>query len=125
MNDSPINNWLNFSTAQVGERRIYSIEFSEEHIDNPLIRALHGGVIAVFMEYAAEQELQSSLGEQAKVEAITINVDYLRPTTPNGLNATATIIKSGRRLAIINVTAWQNNDAKPVANATCSFTIMR
>jgi len=127
MNDSPINDWLNFSSAQDGERRVYSIEFSEEHIGNPLIRALHGGVIAMFMEYAAEQELQLSLGEQVEVEveAITINVDYLRPTTPNGLSAAVTLTKLGRRLAIIDITAWQNNETKPVAKATCSFAIMR
>ena len=125
INESPINDWLNFSSAQDGERRVYSIEFSEEHIGNPLIRALHGGVIAMFMEYAAEKELQSSLGEQVEVEAITINADYLRPTTPNGLSAAATITKLGRRLAIIDITAWQNNVTKPVAKATCSFAIMR
>jgi len=83
----------------------------------------------MFMEYAAEQELQSSLGEhveaEVEVEAITINVDYLRPTTSNGLSAAVTLTKQGRRLAIIDITAWQNNEAKPVAKATCSFAIIR
>jgi len=125
MNDSPINDWLNFSSVQDGESRVYSIEFSEEHIGNPLIRALHGGVIAMFMEYAAEKELQASLGDLVEVEAITINVDYLRPTKPDSLSAAATITKLGRRLAIVDIVTWQNDEAKTIAKATCSFAIIR
>ena len=121
--ENPLENWLGFSSLEEDNERVYSITPTDEHIGNPLLRALHGGVVATFLEYAAYRELQYILDSGAPIEAVNINVDYLKSVKTRKLYATIRIAKLGRRLAVADVHAWQEDACVPVAKAACSFSI--
>lgn len=122
--DSQLSCWLGFNVGASGEGRIYSIAPGEAHVGNPLIKALHGGIVSTFLEMAALHELRAVLPADADAEAININVDYLKSAKLQPLFARARIVKTGRRLAFVDCTAWQDKETVPVAKAALSFNVM-
>ncbi len=123
--NSPLRHWLRFEADEAENGYLYSITPDEAHIGNPLIKALHGGVVSTFLELAALHELRCTLGSDADGEAININVDYLKSVRLSPLFARARIAKTGRRLVFIDCIAWQDNDGSPVAKAACSIALLR
>ena len=123
--NSPLGNWLRFNVEKTEDGDIYSIAPDDAHIGNPLIKALHGGIVSTFLELAGLHELRRTLGPDADGEAINISVDYLRPVSLSPLFAKARIMKTGRRLVFIDCIAWQDAEASPAAKAACSFAISR
>ena len=54
-------------------------------------------------------------------KTITFTVDYLRSGLPRDAYARATVTRSGRRYASVQVQAWQDNRAKPFAQSSAHF----
>lgn len=118
-----VEDWLSFSVDQVGDRRIYRMDVSESHIGNPLIRAIHGGVVATFLETAAKNELEFMTGTAGGFRAINSNVDFLKSSNAARLFAAVQFSKIGRRVAVVDIISWQASKDAPVAKACCSFSI--
>lgn len=119
--DKPIDKWLDISQIKSPDDNIYQMSPSDKHLGNPAIRAIHGGVVTIFMERLAEIELLSH-GEMPKAaKLISTNVNFLRSSRLEPLFGSAKIIKLGRRLAVIDVFAWQDKVDLPVAKATLSL----
>jgi acyl-coenzyme A thioesterase PaaI-like protein len=122
-----------------GDELTAILPFRDELIGNPVLPALHGGATGAFLEIAAIMELAWSMvwermeggGEAAAaVEAgrfpplprtIDFTVDYLRTGLPRDAYARARVNRSGRRYASVHVEAWQDNRARPFAQATGHF----
>ncbi|MGK7651835.1 MULTISPECIES: PaaI family thioesterase [unclassified Roseovarius] len=117
--------------------------FDEKLIGNPLLPALHGGATAAFLEVTSIITLSWAMlwdemesGELA-VEAfeagdvprlpktIDFTVDYLRSGLPRDAYARAVVTRSGRRYASVRAEAWQDNRARPFAQATGHFLMPR
>ena len=99
------------------------LPFSPHLIGNPLIPALHGGVVGGFLELAALAELAASAPDGHAPRTVDITIDYLRPARDQTTYARAEVIKRGRRVANIQVTAWQDNRATPVATLRGHFVL--
>ena len=97
------------------------LPFAERLIGNPILPALHGGVVASFLELAALARLDF---EGRRASTIDITVDYLRPARPVTFYAEARILKLGRRAANLAVEAWQDDRANPVAALRGHFMIL-
>lgn len=123
--NSPLGSWLRFDVENSGNGVLYSMTPIEAHIGNPLIKALHGGIVSTFLELAALYELRRALGSDAAGEAININVDYLKSVKLSPLFARAKVVKSGRRLAFVDCAAWQDDENCPVAKAACNLAFFR
>jgi uncharacterized protein (TIGR00369 family) len=97
------------------------LPFAPRLVGNPILPALHGGVVASFLELAALARLGAE-GERART--IDITVDYLRPARPLTTYAEVRILKLGRRAANLAVEAWQDDRASPVAALRGHFLIL-
>lgn len=87
---------------------------------------LHGGAIAGLCEFAAFSALRVALGEPDTVmKPITVTVDYLRGGRLEETRARAEIIRLGRRVANLEVRAWQSDESKPIALARLNFLLER
>jgi uncharacterized protein (TIGR00369 family) len=95
--------------------------FAERLIGNPVLRALHGGAVASFLELAALARLDH---EGRRARTIDVTVDYLRPARAATTYAEARIVKIGRRVANLSVEAWQEDRASPVAALRGHFMIV-
>ena len=87
---------------------------------------LHGGAIAGLCEFAAFSALKHALDEgPASMKPITVTVDYMRGGKLEETRARAEIIRLGRRIANLEVRAWQDDETRPIAVARMNFLIER
>ena len=88
-------------TAEVSHR--YALDFREEILGNPLIRTIHGGVLASFGEAAAAMHLARERGDEALPECATMTFDYLRPAFAKTVTAIPHTVRAGRRITTVSV----------------------
>ena len=90
-------------------------------IGNSALPALHGGTLGALLESAAIFELLLRTQEERVPKIITITVDFLRSGRPQDTLAKATITRLGRRVANLQVQAWQEDRSRPIASANALF----
>lgn len=80
---------------------------------------VHGGALAGLLETTAFMTLVEALGAEnrARIKPINVTVSFMRGATELDCRARATIERLGKRVANVEVTAWQDDPAKPVAVA--------
>ncbi len=131
--------WLGIRFDRRGDELTAVMPFSEKLIGNPMLPALHGGVTAAFLEIAAVVELTwSSMWDEMEAgrmvpdaaippatprlpKTIDFSIDYLRSGLPRDSYARARVVRLGRRYASVQVEAWQDNRARPFAQANGHF----
>jgi uncharacterized protein (TIGR00369 family) len=118
---SPMQEWLAFEAAD--EQGRYRLHFRDQHIGNPFIRSVHGGVTASLIEMCAEHLLSAELDDEINVHLVSSSVDYLRITKDVDIHARAQIVRIGRRLGFVDVWCWQDNEDIPIARGTCTLRI--
>ena len=117
----PYAKFIGVETSLVGDNIVSGLRFMECNIGNPALPALHGGVIAGFMENAALLHLiwQVELINIPKI--VDFSIDYLRPGLAATTYSRCDIIRLGKRVALCNITAWQTDSSKPIAQARGHF----
>ncbi|WP_211343702.1 PaaI family thioesterase [Neptunomonas concharum] len=104
-----------------GEEMIFRLPRNPENIGNPTIPAIHGGVIASFMELTAAFELTLQLEQPALAKIIDFSVDYMRAGLDRDTFAMCKIERQGRRVGNCSITAWQDRKSHPIASARGHF----
>ena len=94
------------------------LRYTPETIGNPLLPALHGGVICALLETTAIVQIAWAVELLALPKTITLTVSYLRSGRPQDVYARAKITRQGRRVTSVHVEAWQEDPARPIAVAT-------
>lgn len=134
----PYAGFLGIVFERHGDELTGVLRYSEKLIGNPVLPAIHGGVIASFLEVTAiielswamlwdELETGRLLPEEMAAnlprlpKTIDFTVDYLRTGLPRDAYARARVNRSGRRYASVHVEAWQDNRARLFAQATAHF----
>lgn len=101
----------------------FRLDPREGNVGNVLLPALHGGVVAAFMETAATLDLMLAAREPRLPRIVDLSIDYLRTARVAPTLARCTLLREGRRLGNVRVTAWQENEALPVATARLHFVL--
>ncbi len=107
-----------------GDELTLVLPYAERLIGNPLLPALHGGVVGAFMELTAVAQLSVTAGPASMghlPKTIDISIDYLRSGRPMDTFARARVVKVGRRIANCFVEAWQQERAQPIASLRGHF----
>ena len=108
--------------ASVREGDVVAQLASAQHlIGNPVLPALHGGTVGALMESTAILKLLLESDTPAVPKTITLTVDYLRSPRVVDTSARATITRLGRRVANVQVRAWQDQEDRPIAVAHAHF----
>ncbi|GGY39768.1 PaaI family thioesterase [Parvularcula lutaonensis] len=105
-----------------GEQR-YRLTFDEPHIGNPVIRALHGGVISAFLQYAATLEVLSRTPEPLRARSISVHTSYLRGSRDVDLDVAVSVQRVGRRIAFVEARGWQGDREREVASAQIALRV--
>jgi acyl-coenzyme A thioesterase PaaI-like protein len=98
-----------------------ALRFREGNIGNFVVRAIHGGVIGGLLEHAAMMHLLVETDIPVVPRIINVSIDYLRPCRPEDTFARGSIIRQGRHVGNVRVTAWQEDPARLVAAAHAHF----
>jgi uncharacterized protein (TIGR00369 family) len=91
----------------------FRLPFRASLIGNPALPALHGGVVAGFMENAALLHLLLLLDERKVPKAIDFSIDYLRSANAIDLHASCEVARQGRRVAQVQIRCWQDEPGHP------------
>lgn len=81
---------------------------------------LHGGAMSGLMEMAAIAALRSELerrGETMRLKPVNVQVEFMRGGTEQRTYAMGNVTRAGRRVALVNAEAWQDDRSKPIALA--------
>jgi acyl-coenzyme A thioesterase PaaI-like protein len=114
---SAMGRWLGTVITLDDARHLYRLTFAEPHIGNPVIRALHGGVISAFLQYAATVEVLSRAPEPIRCRTISVHTSYLRGSRDQDLLASVSVKRLGRRIAFVEARGWQDDEDNAVASA--------
>jgi uncharacterized protein (TIGR00369 family) len=111
----PYARFLGVRAELKGDELTLLLPYSEHLLGNPLLPALHGGVIGALMELTALTQLAIASKSDKFPKTIDIGVDYLRSGKPVDTFARAKVIKIGRRIANVQAEAWQGERGQPIA----------
>lgn len=100
---------------------IAHLPFKNDLVGNPMLPAIHGGVIAACMELVAVAQLMNDAKLKNLPKTVNISIDYLRSGKPQDTYAKANVFKLGRRVANIEAIAWQEDENKPIARLHGNF----
>ena len=117
----PYARFLGLRVELAGDEMTAILPFSQHLVGNPILPALHGGVIGAFMEMTALAQLSLARPALRIPKTIDITIEYLRPGLAQDTFARATLRKVGRRVANVQVECWQDSRTRPVAGMTGHF----
>jgi uncharacterized protein (TIGR00369 family) len=104
------------ATARLdGDRVVLEMPFDEKLVGNPIIPALHGGVIGSLLETAAIVQTVWTTRADALPKPVDITIDYLRAGRALTSYAGAKLARQGRRVVNVHAWMWQENEARPIA----------
>ncbi|MEQ1619107.1 MAG: PaaI family thioesterase [Terricaulis sp.] len=111
----PYAGFLGVSAELKGDELTLSLPYGEHLVGNPLLPALHGGVVGALMELTALTQLAITSKSEHFSKTIDIGIDFLRSGRPVETYARARVIKIGRRIANVQAEAWQHRRSEPIA----------
>jgi uncharacterized protein (TIGR00369 family) len=111
----PYVRFLGMRAELAGDEMTAILPFSQHLVGNITIPALHGGVIGAFMEMTALAQLSVREPLRHQPRTIDVTIEYLRPGRAMTTYARADVRKVGKRIANVQVEAWQDARASPVA----------
>ena len=112
----PYARFLGVRAELAGDEMTATLPFSQHLIGNPILPAIHGGVLGAFMEMTAlAQIVIVQPGGARQPKPIGVTVEYLRSGRPVDTYARANITRMGRRIANVRVEAWQDAKSAPIA----------
>lgn len=117
----PYVRFLGMRVELAGDEMTAILPFAQHLIGNPMLPALHGGVIGAFLEMTALAQLAVVQPAGRVPKTIDVTIEYLRSARAQDTFARATLRKVGRRVANVQVEAWQDSRAQPVAGMTGHF----
>lgn len=123
----PLHTLLGFKLEEIREGyALIRVPFREELIGDPRTRALHGGIIATAMDsVGGAAGMTTLLSFEDKLSTIDMRVDYLLPGKPLDLFVEGQIIRSGNRIIVTSMLAWQEDKTKPIADGRGVYNVKR
>ncbi len=106
-----------------GDDLLFRLPANPDNIGNPLLPAIHGGVIAGFMELSAALYLLIFSESASIPKIIDFSIDYLRAGHFRDTWARCQLWRQGRRVTNVAITAWQGDSNEPIATARAHFKI--
>lgn len=118
----PFHHWLGVRAVACGPgRAVLRIPPNPDFVGNPLIPAIHGGIVAALVDLAGGAALYVDL--QFPTPTIDMRVDYLKPALAGkALVAEAVVKQRGRTVAFVDVDV-RDEDGRLVAQGRCAYSV--
>lgn len=109
----PYSRFLDVQVALEDGVPRFRMPYRASLVGNASLPALHGGTVAGFIENSALLHLLLILDEAKVPKAIDFSIDYLRPAQAQDTHAACEVVRQGRRVALVQVRAWQDEPGHP------------
>ncbi|WP_144206960.1 PaaI family thioesterase [Shewanella donghaensis] len=117
----PYTQFIGMSVDRFGDEMVFKLPAKDDNIGNPILPAIHGGVIAGFMEMSAIVQLMVFMQAKKVPKIIDFSIDYLRAGLHQDTFAECKITRQGRRVANVSINCWQKNRKQLIATARAHF----
>ncbi|HCP01387.1 MAG: thioesterase [Alphaproteobacteria bacterium] len=84
---------------------------------------ISGPVMMALTDFGMYAALMGAIGPVELAVTTNLNINFLRLPAPVDVIAHCSVIKLGRRLAVIEVTLYSEGDSAPIAHATGTYSI--
>ena len=111
----PYAAFLGVEVQQQGNEVITVLPFKEALVGNPILPAIHGGVIGAFLEITAVLQLLYETACERIPKTVDVNFDYLRSGRAVTTYGRAIVNRQGRRVANVRSEIWQESRDRPIA----------
>jgi uncharacterized protein (TIGR00369 family) len=120
---SPQAHALGIETLEIGQAAaLLRIPYKPEMVGDPSTGVIAGGVVTTLLDHACGQAVMAALGQPTTIATLDLRIDYMRAARPNQpLYAKAHCYKLGRQIAFVRATAYEVDEADPVAAAQAAF----
>jgi uncharacterized protein (TIGR00369 family) len=124
---SPYVDFLNVhQQPQIDAGPVFRMPYKPELIGNPVLPALHGGILAGFGETAMILHLLATNPQLSGVpRSVDFAIAYMRSAKPIDTFAQSTTVRQGNRVALVMVSLWQDDPRRPVVQARGHFLMPR
>lgn len=117
----PYASWIGLECDRFGDDLIFRLPAKGQNLGNPILPAIHGGVIGGFMEMAAAIYLMMSQDSTKMPRIVDFSLDYLRAGLNRETYAECRLTRQGNRVANVIITAWQKSRSEPISIARAHF----
>lgn len=117
IHEVPYAQLIGMHAMNLGEELIFVLPALESNLGNPVLPAIHGGVIGGFMENAAIFHTLGTIETNTIPRVVDFSLDYLRPGRFQETYCSCEVIRQGRKVINVSVSAWQVRRDEPIANA--------
>lgn len=125
INTIPYARFIGIELIENAEEKVDGAIFKmpplKRNIGNPVLPAIHGGVISGFMEMSGILYLFTEGITQELPKIIDFSVDYLRAGLFRDTYSKVTITRQGARVVNVHIVAWQDSYEKPIATSRAHF----
>ena len=104
LNNGPFHHFMRMEIVSVdlGEKRmVLRLPYRPEYQRQAETGQVHGGIISAFIDVAGTFAVAAVVGHG--VPTINLHVDYLRGAINTTLIATATVLRAGRTVAVVDI----------------------
>lgn len=119
----PYANHIGLRCQRFGNDLIFILPKKESNLGNPILPAIHGGIIGGFMELSASIHLLLLNNVPRMPKIVDFSIDYLRAGLHRETYAECRVSRQGNRVANVIITAWQKSRDEPIALARAHFLI--
>jgi acyl-coenzyme A thioesterase PaaI-like protein len=117
ISEIPYARLIGMSCIPIGSSLLFTLPPNRDNIGNASLPALHGGVIAGFMEMSASLHILLTQNTTTVPKVVDFAIDYLSPGRLLESYAECRVIRQGNKIINVSVTAWQDYKEKPMATA--------
>ena len=121
----PYAGYIGLQCERFGDDLVFRLPRKDSNLGNPLLPAIHGGVIGGFMEVSAAIYLMMSQETFRMPRIVDFSLDYLRAGLDRETYAECHLTRQGNRVANVMITAWQKSRREPIATARAHFLLDR
>jgi len=103
---------------QIDAGPVFRMPFQPDLVGNPVLPAIHGGVLAGLGETAMILHLLATTpGIQGVPRGVDFAIAYMRSAKPIDTFVQGSTVRQGNRVALVMVNIWQDDPQRPVAQA--------
>ena len=117
----PYAQLIGLEFQRFGNDVLFTLPKNDDNIGNPVLPAIHGGVIGGFMELSAMMHLLMKTGTNKMPKIVDFSLDYLRAGRHQDTFAECQVWRQGNRVANVSINAWQSDRNNPIATARAHF----